>query len=120
MEASQSSSSTSEDRRSTVVPAEPVELQVDAQSGGGGLRGLLSSWMLRSTPAAGASSAGSLLDRVIAARGAARPTPMDEVTFGHLERPDQLSGAVEAAARLSEAIDQGRRIAIHGDYEIEQ
>ena len=119
MEANQSSSSpTSRERHSSPIPAEPVELQLDAESMDGGLRGLLSTWRLRPIPVGG-SPASDLLERVIAARASARPIPMDEVTFGHLERPDQLRGAVAAAARLSEAIDQGRRIVIHGDYDFD-
>ena len=44
---------------------------------------------------------------------------MDEVKFEHLEPPDRLSGAARAAVRISEAIDQGHRIVIHGDYDFD-
>ncbi|MCP4835838.1 MAG: single-stranded-DNA-specific exonuclease RecJ [Phycisphaera sp.] len=120
MDARAASSSEIPSQGTTPLPAEPIELDIGSESDASALRGLLSRWHVRATTGAGPASSGrGLLDRVVAARASARPIPMDEVTFGHLERPDRLSGAVEAASRLSQAIDEGRRIVIHGDYDFD-
>lgn len=80
-------------------------------------RGLVSAWRFRngSEPAGN----GPLPERLLKARGSEHPVPFDEAGYKHVGGPETLCGAVEAGARLAEAVAQGRRIVIHGDYDFD-
>ena len=96
------------------VPDQPIEIGVEADAG----RGILSRWRLTDRGKSSAGGGGALLDRLVAARGS-KPIPMNEILFRNLEEPARLAGAIEAGERISQAIDEGRRIVIHGDYDFD-
>lgn len=96
------------------VPDQPIEIRVEADAG----RGILSRWRLTGRRESSAGGGGALLDRLVAVRGS-KPIPMNEIRFRNLEEPARLAGAIEAGERISQAIDEGRRIVIHGDYDFD-
>ena len=80
-------------------------------------RGLVSAWRFRKKIET--SGAGPLPERLLRARGIENPVPFDEAGYKHVGGPETLSGAVEAGTRLAQAVADGRRIVIHGDYDFD-
>ena len=63
-----------------------------------------------------------LLTRVLAARGLSGPEEQEAYLHGNLKalpEPEALPGVSKAAPHLLDAIDQGRSIAIYGDYDVD-
>lgn len=79
-------------------------------------RGLTRRWFL--APDAGS---GSLLERLLAARGisAADRAAFVQPTLGTVERPWERGDFVRTADVLLDAVRAGRRIAIYGDYDVD-
>ena len=48
-----------------------------------------------------------------------RATAFLEARMGSLHDPELLPGAVEAAVRIRRAMDEGRKIVIYGDYDVD-
>lgn len=72
--------------------------------------------------AATAGRSGSILDRLLDARGveggAAREAFL-RPTLGHLQHPKAMHGMRSAAEAICAAVRAGRRIAIYGDYDVD-
>ena len=83
------------------------------------MRGLRAQWILKddSPPSSGAT--GGLRDRLLALRGdMAGADPLD-VSLIRLDDPSTMAGAQEAGECLARALADGKRIAIHGDYDVD-
>lgn len=63
--------------------------------------------------------AGSLADRLLKAREIPRPVEFDDAGYRQVVPPEGLAGAVAAGERLAEAIRNGERIVVHGDYDFD-
>ncbi|UCD76540.1 MAG: single-stranded-DNA-specific exonuclease RecJ [Phycisphaerales bacterium] len=100
------------------------------------MRGLTRRWVLKppppppegKTPPDGARPQGSpsegrsLLQRVLAARGLCDPQLVErfcEPKLNHLHGPEMLPNVDQAAERLIDAVRQGQRIVIYGDYDVD-
>ncbi len=107
--------------RRPATPDPVIEIDVAGPRDGEGGVGIIGRWVPRGSgsAASGSGRRSDLLARLLETRGGGSPTPFDDLWFGELEPPESLHGAVEAAARLSSAIDEGLRITIHGDYDFD-
>jgi len=64
----------------------------------------------------------SVVAQMLLARGIHQPQQAKEfleAKLTHLRDPDQLPGVIEAAEHLNEAVKQGKKICIYGDYDVD-
>ena len=81
--------------------------------------GLCARWILKDDTPPSSGVAGGLRDRLLALRGSmAGEDPLD-VSLTRLDGPETMAGAMEAGQRLATALGDGRKIAIHGDYDVD-
>ena len=86
------------------------------------MRGWTRRWIGRQDGIGRDIRSGTLLERLLAARGltdeAARSI-FERPTLKQLHHPSTLPGATDAAVRLVEAVRAGRSVAIFGDYDVD-
>ena len=86
------------------------------------MRGWTRRWIGRQDGIGRDLRSGTLLERLLAARGltdeAARSI-FERPTLKQLHHPSTLPGATDAAVRLVEAVRSGRSVAIFGDYDVD-
>ena len=86
------------------------------------MRGWTRRWIGRQDGLGLDSGAGTLLERLLAARGLtgdAAEARLGRPTLKQLHHPSTLPGATDAAIRLVEAVRSGRSVAIFGDYDVD-
>jgi single-stranded-DNA-specific exonuclease len=76
------------------------------------MKGIRANWTLKDTACPTGSGVDALYARILAARGGIKQLGVQE-----LPATDTLPGATEAAQRIVSAVENGQRIAIHGDYD---
>jgi single-stranded-DNA-specific exonuclease len=99
-----------------VANAAPLTTR-DATDGPSIVRGLAGRWSARSTP-----TTGTLLERVLRARGVAPGWASERFlapSLAHLHDPSLLPGVDAAAERILAAARAGEKIVVYGDYDVD-
>ena len=80
------------------------------------IRGMLSQWVMRPQLAAPTAP---LPTRILAARGVQSEEAFLSPSMSHLHDPSLMPGLDRAATRLVQALKNGEKIAIYGDYDVD-